>query len=114
YLKVLLPVVREIITEASFPQNEIEIFQQNNIQRLAVNLLKCDFIANRLIDQYLFGSEHPYGRVYSKENIAAVSQEDLKAHYDTYYVNGQCKIFSAGKLPADFNALINASFGDLN
>ena len=114
YLRVLLPVVREIITEATFPQNEMEIFQQNNIQRLAVNLLKCDFVANRLIDQYLFGSEHPYGRVYSKDNIAAINHEDLKAHYDQYYLNGQCKIFSAGKLPGDFESMINSSFGDLN
>ena len=58
HLELLLPVIRELITEAVFPQNELEIFQQNSIQRLSVNLLKCDFVANRLIDQYLIWSSN--------------------------------------------------------
>ncbi len=114
YLKIILPLIREIITDATFPQNELDIYQQNNIQRLAVSLKKCDFVANRLIDEYLYGSEHPYGRAYTKENISEITREDLTAFFKDYYLNGQCSIFSAGKLPADFEALINDNFGDLN
>src|SRR5690606_423786 len=63
HLRELLPVIRELITEAIFPETELEIFKQNSVQKLMVNLEKCDFVANRFIDQYLFGADHPYGRV---------------------------------------------------
>jgi len=113
HLKELLPVIRELITDAVFPQNELEIFQQNSIQRLSVNLLKCDFVANRLIDEYLYGAQHPYGRVSNKEDIEALTREDLTAFFKQYYLNAKCSIFSAGKLPADFESLLEKYFGDL-
>lgn len=114
HLKELLPVIRELITESIFSQNEIDIFKQNSIQRLSVNLLKCDFVANRLIDQYLYGAQHPYGRVSTKEDIEAIEREDLTAFFQQYYLNAKCSIFSAGKLPHDFEQLVETNFGDLS
>lgn len=114
HLKELLPVIRDLITEAIFPQTELSIFQQNSIQRLSVNLLKCDFVANRLIDQYLYGPTHPYGRVSTKENIEELTREDILDFYQGFYINAACSIFSAGKLPADFEQLLEAQFGDLS
>ena len=113
HLKELLPVIREIITDSVFPEQELEIFKQNSIQRLAVNMQKCDFVANRLIDQYLYGAEHPYGRVSSVEDIQAITREDLVNFFTQFYINARCTIFAAGKLPADFENLLNKSFGDL-
>ena len=113
HLKELLPVIRELITDSIFPQEELEIYQQNSIQRLAVNLRKCDFVANRLIDQYLYGTEHPYGRVSNVEDIRAVTGEDLRSFFDNFYRKSRCRIFAAGKLPADFEATLNQHFGDL-
>ena len=114
HLKELLPVVREIITEAIFPERELEIFQQNSIQRLSVNLQKCDFVANRLIDQYLYGAEHPYGRTSRKEDIEAITRQDLVSFFQQYYLQAKCRIFSAGKLPADFEKIMESNFGDLS
>src|SRR5688500_14872607 len=53
HLTVLLPVIRELLTDAVFPEEELEIFKQNSRQRLAVNMKKCDFVANRLIDMHV-------------------------------------------------------------
>ncbi len=114
HLKQVLPVIRTIITDSVFPQQEIEIFQQNSIQRLAVNLQKCDFVANRIIDQYLYGTQHPYGRVSSVTDIQAIEGKDLKNFFNNFYINAKCIIFAAGKLPADFQLQLNQHFGDLN
>lgn len=113
HLKEVLPVIRSIITDSVFPQQELEIFQQNSIQRLAVNLQKCDFVANRLIDQHLYGNQHPYGRVSSVNDIQAIERKDLLDFFSNFYVNAKCIIFAAGKLPPDFNAQLNQYFGDL-
>src|SRR5207253_1489520 len=72
HLKEILPVIREIITDSIFPEHELEIFKQNSIQRLAVNLQKCDFVANRLIDRYLYGANHPYGKSGNADDIRAI------------------------------------------
>lgn len=113
HLNVLLPVMREMITDAAFPESELDIFKQNSQQKLQVNLKKCDFVANRLIDAYLFGEEHPYGKYLSAENYQFLTTDQLKEHFQQYYVNGRAVIFVAGKLPADLFEQLNKQFGDL-
>src|SRR5438128_4853572 len=54
HLENVLPVVEELITDAVFPEEELAIYKQNQIQRLKVSLQKCDFVANRFIDEYLY------------------------------------------------------------
>jgi zinc protease len=113
HLKEILPVIKEIITDSIFPEQELEIFKQNSIQRLAVNMQKCDFVANRLIDQYLYGAQHPYGRVSNVADIQAITREDLANFFKNFYLNANCTIFAAGLLPLDFENLLNIHFGDL-
>ncbi|MES2648272.1 MAG: pitrilysin family protein [Bacteroidota bacterium] len=114
HLPVLLPVVQELITDASFPETELEIFKQNSKQRLAVSLLKCDFVANRQIDVLLYGKDHPYGKYSSVPDYDALTTGQLKQFYDKHYRNGKCIIFVAGKLPADIFQLLNQNFGHLS
>ena len=64
----LLPAVAELISDSIFPEEELAIYKKNMQQRLQVNLRKNDFIAGRLIDAYLFGADHPYGRYSSMED----------------------------------------------
>ena len=113
HLNVLLPVVREILTDSVFPDQELEIFKQNSKQQLSVNLHKCDFIANRMIDKYLYGEDHPYGKFSTAEAYDALQAPDLRDFYKLFYQNGKCILFAAGKLPADFELQVNTFFGDL-
>ncbi|MBC6492004.1 peptidase M16 [Flavihumibacter stibioxidans] len=113
HLPKLLPVVRELLTDAVFPEEELALYQQNNKQRLEVNLKKNDFVANRLIDEYLFSFDHPYGRYSRFEDLAALDRDSIKAFYDKYYRNGKCILFVAGKLPPNVFELLEQNFGDL-
>ncbi len=113
HLPELLPVVQEILTESIFSEEELQLFKRTGKQRLEVNLKKCDFVANRLIDEYLFGTNHPYGRYSSSEAYDALTREQLQEFYKQYYVNGKCLLFVAGKLPADTSSLLNKYFGGL-
>jgi zinc protease len=113
HLPHLLPVVKELITDSIFPQQELDIFKQNSKQRLSVSLLKCDFVANREIDVLLYGKDHPYGKYSSMDEYDALQREELLAFYDQHYRNGKCIIFIAGKLPSDAIELLNEHFGKL-
>ena len=113
HLPHLLPVIREMITDAVFPEEELAIYKQNSKQHLSVNKKKCDFVADHLIDTYLFGKEHPYGKFSEAEDYDALQREDLKKFYTQHYINGNCILFAAGKLPADLLQQLNTYFGDL-
>ncbi len=109
----LLPSVRELITDSIMPQEELDIYKQNMKQRLKVNLKKSDFVAGRLIDTYLYGEKHPYGKFSRAEDFDALQQERLVDFYKKYYQQGKLIIFVAGKLPIDLEQLLNKNFGDL-
>jgi zinc protease len=109
----LLPAVAELIQDSMFPQEELDIYKKNMQQRLQVNLKKSDFVAGRLIDAYLFGQAHPYGKYSSSEDYQALQQEELQKFYGAHYRQGRCVIFVAGKLPEGIMAEMDRHFGGL-
>ncbi|HEX6334597.1 MAG TPA: insulinase family protein, partial [Flavisolibacter sp.] len=113
HLGALLPVVKEMIIDSVFPEEEISIYKQNMQQRLRVNLKKCDFVAGRLIDTYLYGEQHPYGRFTKFEDFDSIDRAQLKSFYDNYYREGRFVMFVAGRLPGNLVALLNQHFGDI-
>lgn len=114
HLPNLLPVMQEMITDASFPEDELETYKKISKQRLMVNLKKSDFVASRMIDAKLYGEDHPYGKFTKAEDVDALNTAVLKEFYQQYYVNGQVVIFAAGKLPADLFEQLNKNFGGLS
>ncbi len=111
HLPKLLPVMAEVITDSIFPEQELAIYKQNQKQKLEVNLKKCDFVANRLIDEYVFGIQHPYGKYTSTKDYDSLQRDDLVAFYNQYYTHGKCIVFVAGKLPNDIQQQLNHVFG---
>jgi predicted Zn-dependent peptidase len=113
HLELLLPVMNELLTDAVFPEQELDIFKQNSKQRLKVNLQKPEFVAGRLIDSYLYGEDHPYGKFNRPENFDALTRDELVDFYNDFYLHGQCAIFVSGQLPANLRILLNQFFGKL-
>jgi zinc protease len=87
------------------------VYKQNTKQRLSVSLQKSDFVANRLIDAYVYGAQHPYGTYTNAEDIDALETTMLKKYFQQYYLNGQCVIFVSGKIPANLQQQLNTNFG---
>ncbi|HET9058115.1 MAG TPA: pitrilysin family protein [Chitinophagaceae bacterium] len=113
HLPELLPVMQEIITDSVFPEEELAIYKQNSKQKLSINLKKCEFVANRLIDSYLYGEEHPYGKYSTNKDYDSLQREELLLFYKKYYSTGHCIIFTAGKTPNEFYTLLDKYFGQL-
>ncbi len=114
HLEALLPVVKEMLVDSVFPEEEISVYKQNMKQRLNVNLKKSDFVAGRLIDAYLYGEAHPYGRYTRFEDFDEITRERIVEFYKKYYLGGKYIMFVAGKLPSNLFSLLNKHFGDLN
>ena len=113
HVQELLPVVAELINESILPEEELEIYKKNMQQRLKVNLQKNEFVASRMIEAYLFGEEHPYGRYSREEDYSNLNQPEIKEFFNRYYKNGRLVIFAAGVLPKNIVQQLEASFGKL-
>lgn len=109
----LIPVVAELLSESVYPEEELAIYKKNAQQRLQVSLKKSDFVAGRLIDAYLYGEAHPYGRALTEADYQALQREELVNFYQRHYQAGACRIIAAGKLPANLIALLEQHFGKL-
>lgn len=113
HVDVLLPAVAELIQDSVLPEEELKIYKKNMQQRLEVNLRKNDFVASRMIDAYLFGENHPYGKFNSLAGYEALDVEQARAFYTRYYQQGRCMIFVAGLLPDNIVEQIEKNFGGL-
>ncbi len=111
HLPVLLPVLREMILEASFPEEELRLYKQNTIQRLLISLMQGDFVANQRIDALLFGEAHPYGRYSKEQTIAALTREDLLGFHRSQYDLSKAQLFLAGAIGEKEVSLIDSIFG---
>ncbi|MFM2386343.1 MAG: hypothetical protein RL660_1100 [Bacteroidota bacterium] len=107
----LLPLIKELFVDASFPQQELDLHNQNYLQRLKVNLSKGDFVANRKIDEFIFGYNHPYGHYNTEQTITQVTREALLAHRDQFYSSARCTLFVAGKFEPSVLEAIENIFG---
>jgi len=111
HLDALLPVVYEVITDAIFPEDELEIHKRNVIQRLLVNLRECEFVGNQRIDALLFGEAHPYGRFTQQTKIEALNRQDVVDFHKAAYNLAGVKIFMAGKISEAQVKQVDAVFG---
>jgi zinc protease len=114
HLHQLLPLIFELITDSQFIENELAIFKQNTSQGMKVSLKKCDFVANRKIDEFLFGRNHPYGAYNELSDIDALVQADLKTFLQHNLRFDNCKIFLAGKFNESIVTDIEHIFGKEN
>lgn len=111
HLPVLLPMVYEILTDCTFPQEELDIYRRNVIQKLLVNLRQCEFVANQQIDALIYGREHPYGRYSRREKIEALQREDIVRFYKSNFSLSGVQMFMGGKVGKAEVAAVNEVFG---
>jgi zinc protease len=107
----LLPIFSEILTQADFPQKELETYIENNKQALTVELTKNDVIAYRKITEYMYGADHAYGYNSDAATYDALRRDDVLEHYKAHYHAGNMTIIVSGLVDDSHIALINSYLG---
>jgi zinc protease len=113
HFEPILALIFEILTESTFPTNELEMLIKRNKERLKVDICKGDFTAYRTLTEKIFGNEHPYGYNSSFELYDSLQPLDLKSFYNQAYTAANCKIILTGKTDLQTIHLLNKHLGKL-
>lgn len=110
HLAAVLPIVKEVVADSVFPQEELNIYIQNQKQKLQVSLQKNDMRARKAFINALFGNT-AYGMDIKASHYDQLQQEDLIAHYKAAYCPNNCTIITSGKFDEESFKLLNEHFG---
>lgn len=110
HLESVLPILWSVLNESIFPQQELDIFKQNQQQSLKVSLQKNDFIARKNFANAIFG-DSAYGSNIEVADYQAIQREELTSYFSAAYKPENCTIFVAGKFEDQEFNILNSIFG---
>ncbi|SOD88269.1 M16 family metallopeptidase [Spirosoma fluviale] len=113
FLPDVLPVLREMLTEATFPQKELDDLRNITLQNLRVNYEKNAYLAGVLFREKLFGAYHPYGRSQKPENVEKLTRQDVVEFFSRVINERPFQIVLAGQASENEVLSINRELGQL-
>lgn len=111
HLRDILPLVKELLTEAIFPEEELAVFVRNTQQQILVSLEKNDILSQREFNKQIFG-ENRYGSQYVPEDLLKIERPDLLALYEAQVHEKNCTVFVSGNVLDEDLKLINDLFAN--
>ncbi len=111
YLPQTLDVLESIVKEPLFPEKELDIIVNNNIQQFLINTSKVDFLAHRGLVKAIYGEQHPSGHLVQEEDYHRINPALLREFYIHNYHSNNCSIYLSGKVGDDSIRRIESIFG---
>jgi predicted Zn-dependent peptidase len=108
----LFGLLRDLLTEAAFPEEELENFRNIRRQQLNVNEQRSGALASRHFKAALFGEAHPYGKSLTHTDIDAISREDLLSFFRHNLLH-RMEIIVSGDVNTEVLQALEDHFGDL-
>ena len=110
YFDKVLPIFIDAIKNAAFSEDEFKVILAQKKQNFIINSEKVEFKARNTFFNTLF-DDHPYGCSTCIEDFENISQEDLLNFHDAYYKNAAMKVYVAGLMPNNGEAILNEYLG---
>lgn len=110
HLSSTLPIVKAILSDSVFPQEELDTLIRNQKQKLSVNLEKNDFVGRRVFNKALFG-DTLYGHDSDAIDYDHLTRTELQDYFKKAYQPQNCTIIVSGKVTDDTLKLLNELFG---
>lgn len=109
FAKPILSLLTDLLTNSSFPENEMQTVIRQKIHELSVSEQKNSLVAAKRFRHSLFGVNHPYGKVLVAEDLRNITRDDVIDFYQNSFFNNT-KVIVTGKVDDDILDLIEGSF----
>ena len=113
FLPNVLPLLRELLAEPTFPQKELDDLRNITLQNLRVNYEKNAYLAGVLFREKLFGQQHPYGRSQRPEIIEQLDRQAVVDFYERIIRDRPYRVLLAGQATENEVLLINRELGQI-
>jgi len=111
YFDKLIPIVKSVRYEPSFPQEELDRYVSNNLQKLAMDEAKVELRSYKAITEAIYGPDHIYGYNSDKEIFNSLTRKDLLNHFENYYGSDNSIIILTGNVTPEIKASTIEAFG---
>ena len=85
YTDNLIEIMADVLLNPSFPSEEFDKLKSQMTSGLKANADDPDAISGNLRGATLYGLKHPYGEVMTEATVEAVTLEDCKNYFSTYF-----------------------------
>jgi predicted Zn-dependent peptidase len=111
HLPYILEIMANILKNAAFPDQEIDIFIQKHRQQFLIEQEKVGSVARNTHARIMYGNSHPYGVQILEHSFSEVVPSLLRTFYSRNYCTEKCRIIMSGRVEDSEIRLIEKFFG---
>ncbi|WP_299063062.1 pitrilysin family protein [uncultured Polaribacter sp.] len=113
YFPEVLGLMVDGVKNSTFTQEEFDKEKEVTLENLKSTEKNVPAIAGRVQNILVYGKNHPYGEFTSKETVNAITLEDIKSNYNTYYKPNNAYLIIVGDInPKETKKLVEDLFED--
>ncbi len=106
HLEHLLPLLKEILQEPTFPQSELDNLKNRSVQNLKIQEERTAYLATVKLKEELFKQNHPYATSASEDTIRAVQKQDIVDFYENNIKSNAFESYLVGDIDEHSEKLI--------
>jgi len=110
----LLPIIVEVASNPTIPENELDLLKQRTIQNIAIEKEKNSSLATTLLTKSIYGENHPYVAGQEESDISLVTQTDIQEFISQFYNFKEAVFFLTGDISKEHEDSILESFNKNN
>lgn len=96
YFETYLPLIFEVIYEASFPESEIELQRNQASQSHLINAKKTAFVANKWFRSAIYGQDSTLGQTLDLNRIESLNKTSLVNFHDLIFNGSTFDVYLCG------------------
>lgn len=107
-----LALMGDMLMNPAFPEDALARNKANSVAQLRRLREQPSFLADRVFNSVLFGTEHPYASTPTEQTVGGINRADLAAFHGDWYRPQNMKLVVVGDItPADAVARLERVFG---
>ncbi|MBI4784931.1 MAG: insulinase family protein [Oscillatoriophycideae cyanobacterium NC_groundwater_1537_Pr4_S-0.65um_50_18] len=112
-LPTLIQTLADVMQNATFPADQLELTRQRAITRLKVELDDPQQLGWRVFREAVYPASHPYRSFATPSTLSAITQADVTSFYQQHYRPDNTIVTLVGRFdPEQVQALITENFGN--
>ncbi|MDX5348415.1 MAG: insulinase family protein [Hymenobacteraceae bacterium] len=113
HLEKLLPLVCEVLTIPSFPEDEFKLLRQRTIQNIAIQKQKNSYLATERLTQNVYGPQHPYCFGLDADTLQNLTIDQIKSFYQRAYNMAEAEVFLCGDFGQTHRNMLSEMIGTI-